>query len=276
MLIDQQPSCRTLVLTGDGSEPLLHGQATCEARNLTDQLARMGALCNPKGRMLSQFLLHRQGEQWLLTVHQSLYEATLARLKKYGVFYKVDFTEFSGKHTDVWTEQDDTLIAGKQFQVVNYGNAKAIQIDQIGKLWRIFHHQPLSVSGSNTSLNGAWAQAGVALLEASETETLIPQALGLEQIDGVDFKKGCYTGQEIIARVHYKGKVKHKLARFSSKQAVLTDSEITDDTGKVVGKVFRCSPLQDKHWVLGLIAETDASRFYCAETELEPTTKLFN
>lgn len=276
MLIDPQPDCRTLVLTGEGVEPLLHGQTTCEVRQLSNHQGTIGALCNPKGRMLSQFLLHRQDDVWYLTMHASLFDSTLARLKKYGVFYKVDFTEYQDTHHDLYTltPEADGLTSGLQWQVVAYANGWAMQIDQAGHLWRLFAHQPSSAEQSN--LDGAWLQAGITMLTAEEVDTYLPQAFGLEQIGGIDFKKGCYTGQEIVARVHYKGKVKQQLARFTSSQTVTLGSDIRDQHGKSLGKVLRSAPLQDQHWVLGLLAETDDSTLFADTATLTALATRFS
>ncbi|WP_119394015.1 CAF17-like 4Fe-4S cluster assembly/insertion protein YgfZ [Salinibius halmophilus] len=276
MLIDRQPNCRTLQLTGDGVEALLHGQTTCEVRNLSESQGVIGALCNPKGRMISQFLIHKQGDTWFLTMHESLYDITLARLKKYGVFYKVDFGEFESGHSDIYFAQLDNIALppGQQWQMASLNGQAAMQIDQAGKLWRVFG--AIELAGEETNLTGAWLEAGIALLTLEETETLLPQALGMADIAGIDFKKGCYTGQEIVARVHYKGKVKHQLARFSAEQPVLENADIVDDLGKQIGKVFRSATLQSKHWVLGLIAETDAISFSADAIAMTRQTDRFH
>jgi folate-binding protein YgfZ len=87
-------------------------------------------------------------------------------------------------------------------------------------------------------------QAGIPEVYAKTQEEFVPQMLNLDLLNGINFKKGCYTGQEIVARTHYLGTVKRRtqLAHIDSDIASNPGDDIFNSNGDIVGKVVRCAP----------------------------------
>lgn len=226
-------------LTGPDSSKLLQGQTTCNINQLSRQECLRGAICNPKGRALSNFILaeHQKTEQataYLMRMHNSVAEETLNHLKKYAAFYK----------TELFNEQEQYLCLGLQsnsakerieaaFKVStkaamacsHYRQSLAIQLDKSATLFECWIHKndletlwPLLTENLKPGTENQWQlthiRAGVAELNKMTIGRFTPHALNYQHINAISFKKGCYTGQEVIARMHYKGMGKKRLHRI--------------------------------------------------------------
>ena len=220
-----------LAVRGSDAAKFLQGQLTCNLNYLSDTQASLGARCTQKGRMQSSFRILLQGDGVLLAMASELLEPQLADLKKYAVFSKSKLTDESaawvrlglvnadqalaGLGLELPTETDsvartDTLIAvrvspGRAELWVPAEQAEAVRNQLTAQL----DEKPL-----NEWLLGQ-IRAGIGQVMPQTRELFIPQMLNLQAVGGVSFKKGCYTGQEIVARMQYLGKLKRRLYRLS-------------------------------------------------------------
>ncbi len=109
--------------------------------------------------------------------------------------------------------------------------------------------------------------AGLAWLSPSRSEQFLPQALGLEACGGLSYKKGCYPGQEVVARVHYLGRAKEKLSGFELDSAVdARNQELLNERGDCVGKVLESVTTESTSVGLAVVgvAESPASAIFCS------------
>ena len=220
-----------LAVRGSDAAKFLQGQLTCNLNYLSDTQASLGARCTQKGRMQSSFRILLQGDGVLLAMASELLEPQLADLKKYAVFSKSKLTDESaawvrfglmnadpaltGLGLELPAETDsvvrnDTLIAIRVFP----GRAELWVPAEQGDAVR----SQLAATLEQTDLN-EWLlgqiRAGIGQVMPQTRELFIPQMLNLQAVGGVSFKKGCYTGQEIVARMQYLGKLKRRLYRLS-------------------------------------------------------------
>ena len=103
--------------------------------------------------------------------------------------------------------------------------------------------------------------AGIPWLTEDSSEEYIPQMLNIDKLGGISFNKGCYTGQEIIARTHYLGKAKRELFLAECNSIALQDNEpliITNENGQAIGKVLSIQPGTQNYKMLIVIAVTEA------------------
>ncbi|WP_277960763.1 CAF17-like 4Fe-4S cluster assembly/insertion protein YgfZ [Pseudomonas sp. RIT-To-2] len=220
-----------LAVRGSDAGKFLQGQLTCNINYLNEHYASLGARCTQKGRMQSSFRIVLQGDGVLLAMARELVEPQLADLKKYAVFSKSKLTDES----DAWVRfglvggQAALQALGLELGEENNVAARhevliAVRVSpDRAELW-VPAEQADSVKQQLAALLApgeldAWllgqVRAGIAQVMPETREAFIPQMLNLQAVGGVSFKKGCYTGQEIVARMQYLGKLKRRLYRLS-------------------------------------------------------------
>ncbi|MBP8184336.1 MAG: folate-binding protein YgfZ [Pseudomonas sp.] len=220
-----------LAVRGPDASKLLQGQLTCNLNYLDEHSASLGARCTPKGRMLSSFRILQQGDGYLLAMASELLAEQLAELQKYAVFSKSKLTDESALWVRFGLQGGDAVLASLGLQlaaasdsVARHGELIAVRLsDGRSELWApaaaAEHIQAqLSAQLPQAALNSwllAQVRAGIGQVFGATREAFIPQMINLQALGGVSFKKGCYTGQEIVARMQYLGKLKRRLYRLS-------------------------------------------------------------
>lgn len=226
-----------LAVRGADAAKFLQGQLTCNLNYLSDTQASLGARCTQKGRMQSSFRILLQGDGVLLAMATELLEPQLADLKKYAVFSKSKLTDESAAWVRFGLVNAESALASLGLElpaetdsVVRTDTLIAIRVSPgRAELW-IPAEQADAVRGQlhleekplNEWLLGQ-IRAGIGQVMAQTRELFIPQMLNLQAVGGVSFKKGCYTGQEIVARMQYLGKLKRRLYRLSLNAAEMPE-----------------------------------------------------
>ncbi|HEY0287731.1 MAG TPA: folate-binding protein YgfZ [Pseudomonas sp.] len=220
-----------LAVRGVDAGKFLQGQLTCNIDYLSDVKATLGARCTQKGRMQSSFRILIEGDGYLLAMARELIEAQLLDLKKYAVFSKSKLTDESASWARFSLNDGDGALAALGLDlpqdtdaVVRANDLIAIRVSPgRAELWaRVDQasdvHTRLAGLLAEGSLND-WLlgqiRAGIGQVVGQTRESFIPQMLNLQAVGGVSFKKGCYTGQEIVARMQYLGKLKRRLYRLN-------------------------------------------------------------
>ena len=219
-----------LAVRGADASKFLQGQLTCNLNYLSDTQASLGARCTQKGRMQSSFRILLEGDGVLMAMASELLEPQLADLKKYAVFSKSKLTDESAAWVRFGLEHGGAALnaLGLDLPAVTDSVARqdglvAIRVSpDRAELWVAADQaaavkQQLAATLAEGELN-QWLlgqiRAGIGQVMAGTRELFIPQMLNLQAIGGVSFKKGCYTGQEIVARMQYLGKLKRRLYRL--------------------------------------------------------------
>ncbi|QQX60292.1 YgfZ/GcvT domain-containing protein [Pseudomonas chlororaphis] len=220
-----------LAVRGPDASKFLQGQLTCNLNYLSDSQSSLGARCTQKGRMQSSFRILLEGDGCLLAMATELLEPQLADLKKYAVFSKAKLSDESALWARFGLGNADALLAGLGLQLPAEDGAVArsdgliairVSTDR-AELWAPADkaeglREKLAAQLSEGDLN-QWLlgqiRAGIGQVMPATRELFIPQMLNLQAIGGVSFKKGCYTGQEIVARMQYLGKLKRRLYRLA-------------------------------------------------------------
>ena len=226
-----------LAVRGNDASKFLQGQLTCNLNYLSDTRASLGARCTQKGRMQSSFRIVLQPDGCLLAMARELVEPQLADLKKYAVFSKSTLTDDSTNWVRFGLVQADHVLASLGLHLPADTDSVARANDLIAvrasegraELWAPAAQahtltRQLEAQLPQAELND-WLlgqiRAGIGQVMAQTRELFIPQMINLQAVGGVSFKKGCYTGQEIVARMQYLGKLKRHLYRLS-----LTGNEV--------------------------------------------------
>lgn len=194
-------------LSGQDRVKYLQGQVTCDVNALQPGQSTLGGHCDPKGKLWSDFRLLCLEESLLLLTTPSVLERQLPELKKFAVFSKVEIaaderhaTGLAGKGTDAWVAAQFGL---EQSGLVACGMAVKIEQDR----WLLVSSEQADAlpAGDESLWWGLEIKAGLPHMEAVHQGEFIPQMLNLQALDGICFNKGCYMGQETVARAKYRG-----------------------------------------------------------------------
>jgi folate-binding protein YgfZ len=245
---------------GPDNVKFLQGQVTCDVRELAEHSTRLGAQCNVKGRMLLCFrALQSDNERILLRVHSGLVASGLASLGKYSVFSKVKLADVTHRYrylgiagaqvADIIkatfaveiSEDDDWQIAGSHLIIRIAADRYEcwVAADEAEAIWNQL--SPHVIPAGQNFWNLLNIQAGIGDITPETMEAFTPQAINFQLVNGINFRKGCYTGQEIVARLHYRGTLKRHMYRFefSPTEQCLPPpgTELKNAEGKTVGDV---------------------------------------
>ncbi len=248
--------------SGDDAKTFLHNQLTSDINHLSLGLAQHSSWCTAKGRMLASFLAWRRGDAYQLALSVDLVDAVAKRLQMYVLRAKVkvgNLTDslvllgLSGPQAGEALALANLPIPAETLSAPEGGDIKVIRLDtgrfllavpaeMAADLWRKLAEKarPAGVP--------AWrwldVEAGLPLVTTATREEFVPQMADFEKIGGVSFHKGCYPGQEIVARTQYLGKVKRHLYRLHSDQALAAGDELhsPDNPEQSCGKVVVAAP----------------------------------
>jgi hypothetical protein len=227
---------------GPDTDQFLQGQLTCDVRRVTPESSLLGAYCSPKGRVLACLRLFRREDVLYLELPRELVEPTRVRLRKYVLRAKTTLEDASDRLARIGVAGPNAAAlltkilgavpqAGDQVVHAPADSADITAIRLPGSTPRFELHGPRGEMQTlwtrleaDVTFTGAepWRLldilAGTPAVYPETVEAFVPQMLNLAVLDGISFQKGCYTGQEVVARTHYLGKLKRRmyLARVDS------------------------------------------------------------
>jgi tRNA-modifying protein YgfZ len=215
--------------SGEEARVFLHNQLTCEVEGLGPGRSTYGAYCTPKGRMLASFLLWRTDEGYFMQLPSSLREPIQKQISKYILRSKVKAADVTaewsligvmGKDATALVQRVSGLAPQAVHEVAQAPNVMVIRLPGDRFEIAVAHdktpamHQALA-SGAEKVDAEHWERqiirAGVPVIVPATQEQFVPQMVNLDLIGGVSYEKGCYPGQEIVARMHYRGTLKQRM-----------------------------------------------------------------
>ena len=211
-----------LTVTGKDAAKLLQGQVTCNVNDISVVKSSLAALCNPKGRAIATFLLVKRADTFLLVLPVELLETVKKRLQMYVLRSDVRITDSSDElcllglcEPDKPAQPFVTEIQHDMIAVsLPASTRRRLLITDADNALRFWAEQVAS-QGFRMAGSGEWRYldiiSGIPWLTTETSEEFIPQMLNLDKLGGISFNKGCYTGQEIVARTHYLGKAKREM-----------------------------------------------------------------
>jgi folate-binding protein YgfZ len=224
---------------GEDAAAFLHGQLTSDFALLPVGQARLAGYCSAKGRLLASFVgWKRSGDEVLLACSADLLAPTLKRLSMFVLRAKCKLSDASaeirllglaGPAAAAWLAGD---APAAPWQVAAHAGADVVRLPDADGTPRFLWAAGADVDApALPALDPAawrWGEvaSGVPTIEAVTADQFVPQMLNFELLGGVDFKKGCYPGQEIVARSQYRGTIKRRTYRFDSAGAAATGQEI--------------------------------------------------
>ena len=202
-----------LAVTGPEARDFLHAQLTNDIANLPADRAALAGWCTAKGRLLASFLVIPSPAGFLLQLARDIAPAVAKRLSMFILRSKVKIADES----DAWAQYG--VWNGEGNAVAWSGDIVSVPVEP-GRLLRIGRGLSLNATRSEDAWTLDEIRAGRPLISAATQDKFVPQMLNLEKLGAVDFKKGCYPGQEIVARAQHLGEVKRRLTRVQVPQGV--------------------------------------------------------
>ncbi|HKQ23811.1 MAG TPA: folate-binding protein [Burkholderiales bacterium] len=251
-----------LRFSGADAQTFLQGQLTCNVLEVTPTTARYGGYCTPKGRLIADFLLAHAPQAYLMHLPADSLAVLAERLRKFVLRARVEIERETTLRAIGVAGPDAVAVLRKSvgepprlpLESVQYPVGTLLRLPggaflvvaplaEMSGTWDLLAHMatPVGMDGWN------WLQirAGIPWITAATREQFVPQMVALDSFGGVDFQKGCYPGQEIVARTHYLGEVKRAL-RFGHCEgpAAAADALLSAD-GQARGVVVNAAPAPD-------------------------------
>ena len=265
---------------GDDAKSFLHNQLTSDVNHLGSASAQHSAWCTAKGRMLASFLLYRDAADYRALLSADLLAAIQKRLKMFVLRAKVVISDVSSGHEVIGLSGANALLAltnaglpapARPMEVAAFADGVVIRLDAtryaliVASAGAAVLWTKLAASARPVG-TPVWQwldiQAGVALISESTREAFIPQMTNFDKIGGVSFHKGCYPGQEIVARTQYLGKVKRHLYRIHAKGLIAAGAAMftPESPEHPCGMVATAAPAPDGGYdALAVIQESFAT-----------------
>ncbi|MEJ1354297.1 MAG: folate-binding protein YgfZ [Candidatus Sedimenticola sp. (ex Thyasira tokunagai)] len=254
-------------IKGDDAETFLQGQTTNDVTKLTTQQSQLSSLCTPKGRMLANFRLLMRDDAYLLQLPVSVHGAIIKRLSMYILMSKVVITDAGDRLVRIGVAGDCApALLEKHFSTLPTNSGEVLQEKNCTLIKHPGSTSRFEIIGEAECIIDLWSalataavpgspdlwplydlRAGIPTIFQETSEAFIPQMANMDLIDGVSFTKGCYTGQEIVARMKYLGKLKRRmyLAHIDDDQRPLPGDDLfssSSTSGKGAGKVVDARP----------------------------------
>ena len=259
---------------GEDSAKFLQGQLTCDITSLPESQASLAAFCNPKGRVISTLLIVKTAKAFLLILPASLLDKVFKKLQIYILRSSVRLSDQNqsmqllGLACQTAIELNSCTeafgLAGEDICIVKLPSpfSRYLAITPRPLPAEIANRQSSFNIGNAEEWRYQDVSSGFPWFEESQSELYIPQMLNVDGLGGISFNKGCYTGQEIIARTHYLGKTKRSL--FLAECGVIDKSPdggmaiLDRETRQNVGNILSAQTFSQNTRLLLVLQAADA------------------
>lgn len=248
--------------SGDDVIDFLQGQLTNDIKLVTGTMGQLSAYCNPKGRILANFRIFKRQNHYFLRLRSDIIEATLKRLRMFIMRSKVELVNSSDELSrmgiaglnatkrlsflfEKLPENTDESYTENEITIIKLpGTLPRYEVhgtfEKVKGLWEQLQHDAVAI-GEN-SWNLLTIRAGIPEIVSETVESFVPQMVNLQAINSLSFNKGCYPGQEVVARMHYLGKLKRRLFLGTIKsdtlpipgQSIISNDESEQKAGQIV------------------------------------------
>lgn len=246
---------------GVEAQSFLQNQLTNNAKLLTSEQGQLSGYCSPKGRLLAVFTVLQLGaDDFALALPAALAAPTLKRLSMFVLRSKLTLSDAGtelptlgvmGEKMADWLSAQGFTVPTSDYGVTHHDGIWLLR--RPGPVPRFeLRTAPERLAALQQVLNlplastDDWALAevlaGIPQVSAETTDHFVPQTINLDTADGVSFTKGCYPGQEIVARVHYLGRIKQRLRLARASALVAPGTSVLDADAHSVGAVMAAAP----------------------------------
>lgn len=250
-----------LRFSGADAQTFLQAQLTCDVLKVTPTAARYGGYCTSKGRLIADFLLMRTPQAYLMHLPAESGAVLAERMRKFVLRAKVQIGRetalraigIAGPDAVALLQQSVGESPRLPLESVQYPATTLLRLPggaflaigpelDVAGLWDVLVRQ--ATPAGMDCWNWLQIRAGIPWITAATREQFVPQMVALDAIGGVDFQKGCYPGQEIIARTRYLGEVKRGLYSGHCDGPAAAGDALLSTDGQSRGMVVNAAPAQ--------------------------------
>lgn len=283
---------------GSDAEFFLQGQLSNDVRQVSGHHSQLNAYCNPKGRALAVLRLFKRDGIYYLTLPRELLDTTLKRLRLFVLRAKVTLSDASdawvqiglsgpqstielnnalGEYPQAIDAVIQAIYAGGSLTVIQIPGARSRfqifgDVNTVKTLWQTLSARIPSVGAAPWTLLDI--RAGIPTVTTATVDAFVPQMINLHALGGISFTKGCYPGQEIVARMHYLGTLKRRMyyARVISPAPPRPGDELyASESEQSIGQVVDAQPSPEGDFELLAvlqIASADKARLHSQQGPL--------
>jgi len=242
-------------IEGEDAAKFIHGQLTQDFSLLDMNTARLAAFCSAKGRMQASFIgFKRSASEILLVCSKDILPSTLKRLSMFVMRAKAKLSDVSAEYELFGLIGDATKIVANMpnstWAKAEIDEAVVVNLYPVGsvprQLWLAPTGTPAPQGAAVSPELWQWTEvrSGIATLSAPVFEAFVPQMLNYESVGGVNFKKGCYPGQEVVARSQFRGTLKRRAFVVHADATMSAGDEVfaADDGTQPAATVVQAAP----------------------------------
>ena len=269
-------------VAGNDAEDFLHGQFTIDIKGLHNIHCQFSAWCNPKGQVKTTFLIYRNDNNFTILLPAELKDSFVKQLQMFVLRANVNISDKSDELIRIGVQtKDETILSSlvdsvpeqpgdvTRDEIIMDNGLHCLRIvsakdahrfimigtaDKQIELWKELVKQFTPVGTSLWELLDL--QTAYPWVTTETTQKFLPQMLNLDLIDGLNYQKGCYPGQEIIARLHFRGQLKRSLCLATTtldSQAISGDQLYVGNNKQSIGTIINAQPVNDKYYLLAVI-----------------------
>ena len=266
-----------IIASGEDAQAFLQGQLSNDITRVSRSRAQLAAYCTPKGRVLATLLLWNTEDGYVLELPRELCDSIRKRLQMYVLRSRVQLTDASDQPAVIGLVGPDAAVVVRSELGIalssDYDVAQSNGLTAIGlpggrvqviadvvrgvETWDRLARSCVAVGEEIWDAHAV--AAGIPAITAATQDQFTPHMLNLDLVGGVSFDKGCYTGQEIVARTQYLGQVKRRLARFATTARAVPGTPVYADAAPV-GLVVNAACSQAGEFELLAVTQTQATQ----------------
>lgn len=223
-----------IAFSGDDAAVFLQGQVTCDVDNVTEAQSSLGAYCNPKGRVITEFRLLKVDSAYYWLLSAELIPSVMKRLQMFILRSDVRVQDLTDSLCLIGISAPPREVLDSRSQKINYpssngsvvasGDSLIVKpcsfsdclmlispVEAAKRIWCESTDSNEFDEADSSNWERRVIHEGIPRIVKETSEKFTPQMLNLDRLDAISFKKGCYTGQEVVARTHYLGKLKRRM-----------------------------------------------------------------
>jgi folate-binding protein YgfZ len=273
-----------IAVQGEDAAEFLQGQQTNDIRDVSEGRSQLSGLCSPKGRLLATYRVMLRDDVYYLQLPRTMVETVIRRLRLFVLRSKVTLTDASDRFATVgFTGPGVTQLATETLGTLPKGVDECRRVQDLTVV-RVPGDPPRFLAiGPSGSVRALWQtlgeaaqpvglaaweltdlRAGVPTIQSQTSDAFVPQMVNYQAIGGVSFSKGCYTGQEVVSRTQYLGKLKRRMypAFVDAPRAPEPGDEVfspAHPSGQSAGKVVNVIPSPDGGFEVLAVVLIDAA-----------------
>jgi len=249
-------------ISGDDRTDFLQGQLTQDLHELAVDRTQLWGWNNPKGRLLAVGQALDTGTATLLVLPRELLDSTVQRLQMFVLRAQVEIEATGCQVAGLLTGREAVTVQGLDLGTAAEASATdgerciARAIGDPARAVLVAPADALAADDGTRAIT-AWeladVRAGLPIIHPATAEAFVPQMVNLDLLGGISFTKGCYVGQEVVARTQNLGRIKRRMFRYASPAPAEPGNDLVDADGATTGKVVRCAPAEEGYELLAVV-----------------------